>query len=198
MERLASWMLETTLLETIWQLQNFATPSLQPYLSFGHSAIHRIYVLKAVCSFHTVDIVTDSKLLMAERFVSDQSFQVSHYEICCSGFQCFIIKPCTYIKKVEPRSKFPTAKKTVLPSQNSTYSQLAIHCLLQKSEVDHWSTDCKLNQHTHASPVQSDHYACAPQFYTGHLTKSTESIYKMHGFWSSIENVINTQLAFWD
>ena len=150
MERLDSWTLETTLLDTIWQLQNFATPSLQTYLSFGHSAIHRIYVLKAVCSFHTVDIVTHSKLLMAEWFVSDQSFQVSHYEICCSGFQCFIIKPCTYIKKVEARSKSPTAEKTVLLSQNSVHSQLAIYCLLQKSEVDHWSTGCKLNEHMHA------------------------------------------------
>lgn len=182
MERLASGTLQTSLLETTWMLQNFVTPSLQPYLSFGHSAIHRIYVLKAVCSFHTVDIVTHCKLLMAEGFVSDQSFQVSHYEICCSGFQCFIIKPCTYRKKkkVEWRSKSPTAEKTVQLSQNSIYFQLAIYCLAQKLEVDHWSTDSKLNQHTHASPVQSDQCVCAPQFCTGRLTLSQQQSYRKY------------------
>lgn len=83
-------------------------------------------------------------------------------------------------KKVEWRSKSLTAEKRVWLSQNLIYFQLAIYCLAQKSEVDHWSTDSKLNQQTHASPVQSDHYVCAPQFCTGHLTLSQRQSYRKY------------------
>lgn len=64
------------------------------YLSFGHSAIYGIHVFKAGCFLHSVNIVSNSKLLISERFVGDQGFQVSHYVVCHSRIQCFIIKSC--------------------------------------------------------------------------------------------------------